>query len=144
MVLGTVPVAPAPTWASYFDGHLAMMPSRSTWKVPFSEQRCRLSTTSESLSEGVGHDAGVGRDDHMTVVVHFEAILKGVALAGDVLRIPVNLERLVVPRLGLDHHLVHMLVILGALAERRVQQSPKRQGEHHARQSDLCGFVTHI
>ena len=130
---------PAPAWASYFDGHLAVIPV--AWKAVLRQRP--LQYNFRVVLERVGHDAGVGRDDHMAVVVHLEAIFKSVALPADVLRKPVNLERLAVPGIGLDHHLVHMLVVLGALAERGVQQPAKRGGEHQTRQPGLRCLVVH-
>jgi hypothetical protein len=54
-----------------------------------------------------------------------------------------DLQLLAAPVLLAADDLIHVLVILHALAERRVQQNPKDSCKHERRDADFCGFVAH-
>ena len=127
--------------ASYFDGHLAVI--SVAWK-PLVVERAGEHDFGVGL-ERVGDDAGVVGAQHLAVALHVEPPLQRVVLAPN--RVghdgAVDLQVLAVPRRRLGHHLVHVLVVLQALAERAVQQHAERSGEHHAGETDLRGFVTH-
>ena len=142
---GVAPDAPAggSFAGSYFDGHLAITPSFSTWNVPSGCEPALQHDFRVGL-EGVGHDARVVGANDLAVVLHVEAILERVALPrGLTLHEAVKLQVLPVPGGRIRHHLVDVFVVFGALAERRVQQPAERQHEHDARQANLRGFVTH-
>ena len=80
------------------------------------------------MLEGVGHDAGVVGLHDLALALDPEPVFERVGPALDRLvhDEAVELHPLAVPRGRLDHHLVDVLVVLGALAER---------GVHAARQA---------
>ena len=73
----------------------------------------------------------------MTVALDLEAILEAVRLARDLFGEAVQLQLLAVPLLGLRHHLVDVLVVLGGLAQGREEQTAEREREHEAGETDL-------
>ena len=70
--------------ASYFDGHFAITPFGSAWNPSGVEPS--LQHDLGLVLERVGHDAGVGRLDHVAdsferaVVLHLEPVLERVGL----------------------------------------------------------------
>ena len=95
--------------------------------------------------ERVGKNTGVVRRDDLAVVFHVKAVLKRIRIPRPGFRghEAVELELLALPRLRIRHDLINVLVVLGALAERRIQEAAKRQDEDEARHPELHGFLTH-
>jgi hypothetical protein len=57
--------------------------------------------------------------------------------------IAVHLEVLVLPRGRLSHDFIDVLVVLHALAERRVHEDAECGQQHEGCDAYLCGFVAH-
>ena len=83
-----------------------------------------------AVLERVGHDAGVGRLDHLAVALRSRTGSRACpACGGSSPRRtkPCSCRRLPYHCVRLRHHLVDVLVVLRALGERRVEQPAERQ-----------------
>src|SRR6188768_4257328 len=76
------------------------------------------------ILESVRDHAGVERGQLLTVPLDLEAVVERIALPADRTRyhVAVHLEVLVLPGRRLGHDFIHVLVVLHALAERRVHE----------------------
>ena len=116
------------------------------WGVVFSDKTMEGFQAADPGS----HDAIIRDFHHWDAVdVHFGRALDaernpGRRLVHDRVRVAERqLQVLPLPGIRIRHHLVNVLVVLGALAEGGIQQSPERQREHDARHANSRGFVTH-
>src|SRR5687768_14139803 len=93
--------------------------------------------------ERVGHNASVSGRNDLAVALHLEPVVE--ALAVDRIRYDeaMQLQLLAVPLIRLRHHLVDVLVVLGALGHGRVQQRAEGHRKNETGETDLDRFVFH-
>jgi hypothetical protein len=115
--------------------------------VPFDMEPVRAQRALEhdlrSLFERVGNDAGVAGLDHVTVALNVEAVLQRVALAFDARDVAMELQAAALPRDGIAHHLVDVLVELRVLSERGEQEPGEGKQDHGNGGADFQRFSTH-
>jgi hypothetical protein len=92
-----------------------------------------------------GTTAGIERGQLLTVPLDLEAIVERVALPADRTwnHIAMHLEVFVLPGRRLSHDFIDVLVVLHALAERRVHEDAECGQQHDRGDAYLCGFVAH-
>src|SRR6185436_1155868 len=93
--------------------------------------------------ERVGHDAGVGRVDDAVFVADLEDVLERVGLTAHVEGKSMQLEALAFPLLRARQDFIDMLVVLGAILERRPKKAEERSDEHERSHANLDISMCH-
>src|SRR5215217_7818588 len=96
--------------------------------------------------ERVGHDAAVAGRDDGAFALDLEAVIEGVALPQDRVgdHVAVQLQLLPVPRIRLRAYFLHVLVVLGAFAQRRPEQAAEGQHQHARGETYPHKFAVHM
>ena len=137
-VPGAMPFA-----GSYFDGHFAMTPPGTTENP--SGPRVPFRTTSDPCLKVSGTIPVYPSLHDLALAFDSKPIFEGVGPAFDrlVYDKAMELHALALPGRRLGHNLIHVLVVFGAFAQRRVHETAKRQRDGRDCCTNLCGFGSH-